>query len=67
MRVKHVLGCLWCGIRPGAVRSAFCTRDAKRVGIKLIDERHRMHFFRKSKLVDGWYGMPIVDQLRELK
>lgn len=67
MKIKHIVCCLWCGIRPEAVQSAFCTRDAKRLGIQLIDQKHHLHIFHKSKQVIGWYSNSIAEQLKPLQ
>lgn len=67
MKVKLVYSCLMCGIRIGSSQSAFCYQDAKRLGVKLMWMRHRPHLFRWSKLVEGYYGKSIFEELRELR
>jgi len=57
MKVKRVYSCLFCGIRAGATRSAFCHIDAKAQDIKLAPIRlHGTHMFQWAKIIDGLYG-----------
>lgn len=67
MKVRRIKSCLLCGIRVGAVQSAFCYRDAKRLSVKLVWARHHTHYFQWSKLIDGYYEKGIAQTMIELE
>lgn len=66
MKRKRISACFWCGIRAGAIKSIFCAKDAKRLGIALADYRHRTHRMLWSYQVESaFFGRSIAEMLKE--
>lgn len=63
MKSKRIHACLWCGLRSGAVKSAFCRVDAKRLNAPLMPWRKVTHYFQWTKMVEGWCGEGIAAEL----
>jgi hypothetical protein len=66
IKSRVIYCCIWCGLRPGLAKSAFCARDVKRFGIKLVDERHRTHLFQRARQVTNWYGHSLLEKFLNL-
>ena len=64
---RRIMCCLFCGIRIGAIQSAFCHKDAKIKGLKLAPTRfHGIHYFQWTiQMENEFYGRGIKELFRE--
>lgn len=68
-QVEYVDACLICGIFKGLERFEKCNEEMDHAGIERVNipNHDPKHIWGESKIVHGWYGKSIIQELKEFE